>query len=109
MKREICCPTCAEHWRVSMRWTKGRTPGKFPGFNENGEGMRQVSGKADIGCTCDGCGKDIETGEAAVAVSIYSKGAPYFEWEGEFIDTSVTAVPDENQAAKAREKGEETI
>ena len=79
MKREICCPECAEEWKG-----KGK-PRKFPSLNSDGEGMRQVEGETLMGCTCDGCGKPLPAGATAVAVSIYSDDRPYFAWEDEYL------------------------
>jgi hypothetical protein len=91
MKREICCQKCAEQWREALGWTKEITPGKYPGFNQHNEGMRQVEGVANFDMTCDGCGNEITGDAPAVAVSIYSKSTPYFEWEGEYITAGKTS------------------
>lgn len=87
MKREICCPACAKTWRKVMRWDRAADPaGKFPGFNEDGEGMRQVEGTTTREFLCDGCGGDLPAGSQATAVSLYSVSAPYSPWESEFIE-----------------------
>ena len=88
MKREICCPKCAEHWRQTTTWATG----KYPNFNDYNEGMRQVAGKAAFDMTCDGCGDELEQNSPATAVSIYSKTTPYFEWEAGYIDAEGAAA-----------------
>ena len=88
MKREICCAKCAEEWgRIALG---GGGPGKYPGVNAEGEGMRRLYGEAIIDCVCDGCGTELDRGSRVAAVSLYTEDRPYFEWESEFMQVCHT-------------------
>ena len=71
MKREILCESCHN---------------TFPSKNYSGENIVKVKGYLKKNCFCDGCGKPMDKGVDAVAISIWTdKRNDYYKWEGEFI------------------------
>ena len=74
MKREVCCEKGAASWRALI--------GKYPGEN-----VKVVEGKLIRTCRCDSCmsGHDLEIGEKAFCVSVWTDGMSYRPWEGDFL------------------------
>jgi len=72
MKREIVCRGCSEPWV--------RCIGKYPG-----EYIKVVHGTLKLEAICDGCNAELNTGNPASAVSVWTDSIPYFQWEHEYL------------------------
>jgi hypothetical protein len=85
MKREINCDKCADSWKITMGFstndTKEELLEKLMGHDEH---IRIISGNLLSSCLCDGCGKELEKGTKANAVSVYI-GDKYFSWENDYF------------------------
>lgn len=92
MKREVCCEKCARDWlrgngiKVSAN---GTVPVEQVFALAEGETIKQVRGPLLHDARCDGCNAEMDEGAPAVAVSLYSRSIPYFEWEAEHVGTPV--------------------
>lgn len=72
MKRLITCDDCAQNWRKAV--------GKYPG-----EHVKIAKGSALRDFRCDDCNDHLGKGSIVHAVSVYTDGTPYFQWEDGFI------------------------
>lgn len=72
MKRDIACTACRKDWEPLV--------GKYPG-----ETVKLVDGPLLHSCLCDSCGRVLDKGAPATAVSVSTPSQPYIRWEYHYL------------------------
>lgn len=87
MKREIVHTGCV------FRPKPVSDPFEIAEMEATGEGTRRVYGVLRKGCRCDKCNEYIHHGSEVVAQSFFTDAAPWFAWEGNYLDCELEPPP----------------